>query len=202
MIDGGLPTDITATSGEGDDDADVSMPIEATAPEDVPQPPPSLGISDDGQVDGEPSAPTEPSAPGAVAGPEETPPVVGGETETPALDAGGEPSETPDMTEKILKDLEKQVQGNAEGTPAVAGPYVAPPDYENFGRGLVYNCKDKHWACVDGASYSICQQNYGALRADGKPKECYPDSVYQTDKSCVWMQNEKITSGTKTDFCQ
>lgn len=196
VIEGGVATDITATSGEGDDDADVSLPVEATAPEDVPQPAPSLGISDDGQVDG------ESSAPGASAGFEETDAVVGGETETPSLEADGEPSETPDMTEKILKDLEKQVQGNNESTPASPGPYVAPPDYENFGRGLVYNCKDKHWACVDGASYSVCQQNYGALRADGKPKECYPDSVYQTEKSCVWMQKEKITAGTKTDFCQ
>lgn len=195
VVEGGVATDITLTSGEGDDDvdADVSMPVEGTAPEDAPQPPPSLGISEDGQVDGEP---------GAVAGPEETPPIVGGETETPSLEAGSEPSETPDMTEKILKDLEKQVQGSKENTPTPAGPYVAPPDYENFGRGLVYNCKDKHWACIDGASYSICQQNYGSLKADGKPKECYPDSVYQTEKSCVWMQNEKITSGTKTDFCQ
>ena len=45
-----------------------------------------------------------------------------------------------------------EIVGN-EATPAPkkmeVKAYVAPPAYDNLGRGLVYNCKGRHWACVD-----------------------------------------------------
>jgi hypothetical protein len=116
-----------------------------------------------------------------------------------------------DMTEMILKDLEKQMDGPTAGTTAATGSttseepistvYITPPNYENVGRGLVYNCLGKHWACIDGPSFKICQQNKAALESQGKRKECVPDSVYQTDSGCGWVQRQKITGNAKTDFC-
>jgi hypothetical protein len=157
-----------------------SAPIEATAPDDFVEPTPDL------------------------IPPEVTEPKVGGEA-APGTDqvTDGQPvTDNPDMTEQILKDLEKQIQDKKDNVPATGAAYIEPPDYENFGRGLVYNCRGKHWACVDGASYRVCEQNYSSLKGANKPKECYPDSVFQTDKACIWMQKERITAGTKTVFCQ
>lgn len=157
-----------------------SAPIEATAPDNFVEPAPDL------------------------IPPENTEPKVGGE-EAPGTDqvTDGQPAtDNPDMTEQILKDLEKQIQDKKDSVPATGAAYIEPPEYENFGRGLVYNCRGKHWACVDGASYRVCEQNYSSLKGTTKPKECYPDSVFQTDKACIWMQKERITAGTKTGFCQ
>jgi hypothetical protein len=107
-----------------------------------------------------------------------------------------------DMTEQVLQDLEKQIQANKEQDARTSPTsYVEPPTYEYVGRGLVYNCKGKHWACIDGPSYKICEQNYAALKSQSKSKECYPDSVYQSDSGCAWVQKKKILANTKTDFC-
>lgn len=156
-----------------------------------------------------PDAPTtSPDAPVST----DTPVPDGGEPPTP----GGEGTATDqvvdgtvptsgegDMTEKILEDLEKQLKENQPATAApVVKDYVRPPSYEYTGRGLVYNCRGKHWACVDAGSYSLCQQNHSYLKDQKKAKECYPDSVYQTDRACGWMQRQKITGNTKTDFCE
>src|SRR5690606_2128800 len=135
--------------------------------------------------------------------------VFGGETAT--TDPTGEGTGTDqvvdgpkpvegDMTEQILLDLEKQIEQNKSDT-GVGAAYIDPPDYSNAGRGLVYNCKGKHWACIDGPSFKICQQNNSALKGQGKSKECYPDSVYQSDNACTWVQRQKITGNSKTDFC-
>ena len=35
--------------------------------------------------------------------------------------------------------------------------YIKPPSYERVGRGLVYNCAGKHWACVNKRSYFSCK---------------------------------------------
>lgn len=106
------------------------------------------------------------------------------------------------MTEKILEDLEKQLKDNQTKTDApVVREYVRPPSYDYVGRGLVYNCRGKHWACVDAGSYSLCEQNHSFLKLNGKPKECYPDSVYNTDRACGWMQKQKISQSAKTEFC-
>ena len=120
--------------------------------------------------------------------------------------SGDQVSDTPqgdqnDMTEQILLDLEKQVKSNQETIPGVSSEYIAPPEYEYVGRGLVYNCKGKHWACIDAPSFKICQQNFNALKSQSRSKECVPDSVYETESACVWVQKKKITGNTKTDFC-
>lgn len=130
------------------------------------------------------------------------PPGMGADTGTDQVVEGDKPAEGGDMTEQILKDLEKQIGTDQAATEAaVSTTYINPPEYENMGRGLVYNCTGKHWACVDGPSFKICQQNNAALKNQNRPKECYPDSVYQSDSSCGWVQKQKITGNAKTDFC-
>lgn len=103
-----------------------------------------------------------------------------------------------DLTEKILQDLESQTKSSAQDAPK---QYVAPPDYEYPGRGLVYNCKALHWACVDGPSYKTCEENALYLKENNKAPECYPFNVYETSNGCVNMQNRMVSSGASTDFC-
>jgi hypothetical protein len=127
-------------------------------------------------------------------------PPMGEEKVRDQVDTGIAP-ENVDMTEQILQDLEKQVKKKEGMIEGVSTQYISPPDYEYSGRGLVYNCLGKHWACVDAPSFRICQQNYNALKSQSRPKECYPDSVYSAEESCAWVQKKKITTNAKNDFC-
>jgi hypothetical protein len=104
------------------------------------------------------------------------------------------------ITDKILEDLEKKVETDKKLE--VQRTYVAPPDYEYRGRGMVYNCTGKHWACVDGPSYKSCEFNYSSTKFLKKPIECYPFNIYETQKGCELMQNRLVSSSAKTDFCK
>ena len=114
---------------------------------------------------------------------------------------GGETVTTGDesITDQILQDLEKQ----AKDTQPVAQKkeYVSPPDYEYRGRGLVYNCQGKHWACVDAPSYKTCEDNSSSVKFLKKKTECYPFNVYETPRGCENMQNRMVSSSAKTAFC-
>jgi hypothetical protein len=103
------------------------------------------------------------------------------------------------ITDQILEDLEKQAK---ETLPvAQKKEYVSPPDYEYQGRGLVYNCQGKHWACVDAPSYKICEDNASSVKYLKKKTECHPYNVYETPKGCESMQNRMVSSSYKTEFC-
>jgi hypothetical protein len=103
------------------------------------------------------------------------------------------------FTQDILSDLEKQ----AKESKKVEGirEYVTPPNYEYVGRGLVYNCTGKHWACVDAPSYKSCEDNLASVKYLKKKIECRPYSVYDSIKNCENMQNRMVSSSTKTNFC-
>ena len=105
-----------------------------------------------------------------------------------------------DLTDKILQDLEKQAVDKEKSTPKKRD-YVSPPDYEYTGRGLVYNCVGKHWACVDAPSYKTCEQNYDANKVLNKKSECYPFNVYEKTKNCQTSQLLMTSSNAKTAFC-
>lgn len=128
-------------------------------------------------------------------------------TETPvgtesvdSIDGQIKESSDENMTEKILEDLEKQAQtGNAQEIKI--REYVSPPDYEFRGRGLVYNCVGKHWACVDAPSFKTCQNNAEGNKYLKKKVECYPMNVYQNQKGCEIVQNRMVSASTKTNFC-
>lgn len=124
---------------------------------------------------------------------------IGGEE--PTVDESTSIGETqPDLTEQILQDLEDQEKVRKEKKAPVT-TYVSPPPYEFSGRGLVYNCKGKHWACVDGGSYRICEDNFSGNQYLNKKTECYPFNVYQTENGCEIMQKRMVTSSAKTNFC-
>jgi hypothetical protein len=113
---------------------------------------------------------------------------------------GQVPTDESSMTDKILEDLEKQVK--KDQPKEVKKEYVSPPDYEYVGRGLVYNCAGKHWACVDAPSYKTCEDNYSSVTFKKKTIECYPFNVYESTKGCQAMQNRVVSSNAKTKFCQ
>jgi len=79
--------------------------------------------------------------------------------------------------------------------------YVSPPLYDLVGRGLVYNCRGKHWACVDKASYQNCHKNMTYNKEYNKKMECVIVNVYKTDEDCSTVQNYNVTHSTNTDFC-
>lgn len=112
-------------------------------------------------------------------------------------DMGQAPDEN--LTDQILQDLEKQTKATATAEPKKE--YVAPPDYEYRGRGLVYNCTGKHWACVDGPSYKTCEDNASSVQYLKKKVECHPFNVYETTRGCESMQNRMVSSSAKTNFC-
>lgn len=103
------------------------------------------------------------------------------------------------LTDQILEDLEKQAKKTEPAQ--TRKQYVAPPDYEYRGRGLVYNCTGKHWACVDAPSYKTCEDNSSSVKYLNKTTECYPFNVYETAKGCESMQNRMVSSSAKTNFC-
>ena len=111
-----------------------------------------------------------------------------------------QPAEEGNITEKILEDLEKQVQ--KDKPKEIKKEYVAPPDYEYKGRGLVYNCAGKHWACVDAPSYKLCEDNFSSVTYLNKKVECHPSNIYESTKGCELMQNRYVSSSQKTDFCK
>jgi hypothetical protein len=80
--------------------------------------------------------------------------------------------------------------------------YTEPPTYDQLGRGLVYNCKEKYWACIDKSSYVKCNKNMKWNKSHGKPAECSVLSVYNSDDDCGVVQKYNISTSKPTPFCQ
>ncbi|MBT6324475.1 MAG: hypothetical protein HOJ35_00760 [Bdellovibrionales bacterium] len=79
---------------------------------------------------------------------------------------------------------------------------VGPPDYRIFGRGLVYNCKYKFWACLDQTNYYKCQQNMKLNLKDGSEKECNIVAVYSSNQDCRVVQSHNVNTSVQTPFCK
>ena len=129
----------------------------------------------------------------------ETIPDASFSSSTDSVDGEATSSNDDNLTDQILQDLEKQAK-SSQVTEAKK-EYVSPPDYEYRGRGLVYNCAGKHWACVDAPSYKSCEDNNSSTKHLGKQIECYPFNVYESVKGCENMQNRMVSSSAKTNFC-
>ncbi len=80
--------------------------------------------------------------------------------------------------------------------------YTASPTLETVGRGLVYNCKDKFWACVDKVTYVNCNKNMKWNKSHDKTPECAVDNVYSSDEDCGVVQKYNISISKPTPFCQ
>jgi hypothetical protein len=108
-----------------------------------------------------------------------------------------------DITRKLLKDLEVRLKAEkrVQKTIDVLKP-ISAPSYETVGKGLVYNCNGKHWACIEGDEYKKCRQNYSWNRSESIPIECYPVAFLETEFDCNTVQQEKIDSVSETNFCE
>lgn len=117
----------------------------------------------------------------------------------PSVESSPQSDSSDKFTQDILQDLEKQVRESKEDE--TVKEYVSPPNYEYVGRGLVYNCPGKHWACVDGPSFKSCEDNNASIKYLKKKVECHPYNVYESIKICENMQNRMVSSSAKTTFC-
>lgn len=184
------PVSVTETSTTGSDSVDTSTMD------------PTAGMTSEGSTGGEEGGGDALSTGGGAGGIETTglgDSDIGSVTSPDKIDGGMLGGGAPDMTEQMLKELEKEANVPKVRTPVTE--YAAPPDYEFKGRGLVYNCVGKHWACVDGPSYRRCEDNSSSLKFLNKKTECYPFNVYETLKGCEAMQNRMVSSSAKTEFC-
>lgn len=163
----------------------VETPVETAVPEPV--------------AAAEPTVSPEPAVPETPADPSPPASDTGANTSEDSIDGQTAPTADDNLTEQMLRDLEKQSTTTKPLEPVK--DYVAPPDYEYRGRGLVYNCSGKHWACVDGPTYKICEQNSSSNKFLGKSTECHPHSVFENQKGCENVQKIMVSSSFKTGFC-
>jgi len=75
-------------------------------------------------------------------------------------------------------------------------------NYLKVGRGLVYNCKGKYWACLNKSEYFNCRDNKEHLDLNKKLRECFPLEVYSSMRDCKIIQIHNINTLKKTDFCK
>lgn len=149
--------------------------------------------------------------------PEETPEVEtflgqSGEVETPPTPVA--PSENFQEEETSAGGLDALIEAVSESDKRAreeAGntklsrndpSYVKPPNYLRAGRGLVYNCVEGHWACVDKFSYFTCFENQNWNKDNGHQSECVTRDVYASLKDCSAVQKFYVNKPEPTDFCQ
>ena len=77
-----------------------------------------------------------------------------------------------------------------------------PPVYDQVGRGLVYNCKDKFWACLDKPAYITCSKNQKWNNSKGNSVECVVADIYSSDEDCAKVQKHNVSTSAATAFCQ
>lgn len=107
------------------------------------------------------------------------------------------------ITTSILQELEKEAK--KKKTQIINNKKLVPtnaPSYLTVGRGLVYNCVGKHWACVDSTSFKECGDNYAWRLKNSDPVQCYPNEYYDSNMDCASMQQYKIDMAAETDFCK
>ncbi|MBY0413288.1 MAG: hypothetical protein K2Q18_03950, partial [Bdellovibrionales bacterium] len=96
-----------------------------------------------------------------------------------------EPQRDTSMASKIVEDATE----------------TAPPAYDQLGRGLVYNCKDKYWACLNKPAYLECNKNMKWNQSKGTPSECVVQDIYNSDEDCAKIQKYNVSVSTPTPFC-
>ena len=86
----------------------------------------------------------------------------------------------------------------------IIGPKKAypPPTYLIRGKGLVYNCLKRHWACVDKKSYFQCAYNQKSLRSQEKKPACILKDIYYSHIHCAKAQLVKIHKAITPQECQ
>lgn len=97
----------------------------------------------------------------------------------------GQKGEVPSMASKIVEGITE--------TP--------PPAYDQVGRGLVYNCKEKYWACLDKPAYVTCNKNMKWNKSKGNPAECAVSNIYASEEDCAKVQKYNVSTNASTAFC-
>ncbi len=97
-----------------------------------------------------------------------------------------EPKKDTSMASKIVEDVTE----------------TSPPAYDQIGRGLVYNCTDKYWACVDKPAYVHCNKNMKWNKSKGNNMECVVQNIYSSDEDCAKIQKYNVSTSVATSFCQ
>ncbi len=127
------------------------------------------------------------------------PPAAGIPPETPARPLSRQTSKTPDASGDSGPSRGVAQVGRALAQNEIE--YTSPPNYQRLGRGLIYNCDGKHWACVDKFSYFQCRENQVWNERHQRPHECVTRSVYASSKDCTTVQKHYINTVADTDFC-
>ncbi len=104
----------------------------------------------------------------------------------PSQDQGGNKDSGSSMASKIVEEVVE----------------TAPPAYDQLGRGLVYNCKDKYWACIDKPAYVVCNKNMKWNKSKGNGAECVVQAVYNSEEDCAKIQKYNVSTNKETSFCQ
>jgi len=104
---------------------------------------------------------------------------------------------------KIPSSDEAAVSSSSMASKIVEGiTETAPPAYDQVGRGLVYNCKDKYWACLDKPAYVTCNKNQKWNKSKGNTPECAVADIYSSDEDCAKVQKYNVSTNASTAFCQ
>ena len=78
---------------------------------------------------------------------------------------------------------------------------VEPPNYNLLGRGLVYNCDEKFWACVSKVSYFQCGGHEQWSQKFSKNPKCVTRNVYASIEDCEIVQAYYVDHNEAVDFC-
>lgn len=111
-----------------------------------------------------------------------------------------EPMAKGDALDQQLNKIMEKVEENKEELVEEV-KYTKPPTYEDFGQALVYNCKGKHWACVDKASYFSCLNNEKWAQQNSEKKECATSKILASPKDCRTLQLYNINMVAEVPDC-
>lgn len=103
---------------------------------------------------------------------------------------------------KIGENIEEEEKEKKKELSEKEKSYIAPPNYHLLGRGLVYNCKEKYWACVGKISYFQCGGHQKWSEEYQESPKCVTSNVYSSVKDCETVQAYYVDNNEPTDFCQ
>jgi hypothetical protein len=75
------------------------------------------------------------------------------------------------------------------------------PDFDKIGRGLVYSCSGKHWACVNAINYFRCENNFKYFKFNKMAPMCFPENVYASEEDCARAQQKLVDLSIPASFC-
>jgi hypothetical protein len=102
-------------------------------------------------------------------------------------------TESPTSSESTAPSMASKIVEGITETP--------PPAYDQLGRGLVYNCKDKYWACLDKPAYVTCNKNMKWNKSKGNAAECAVSNIYGSEEDCAKVQKYNVSTNASTDIC-